>query len=78
MRNPARKLDHFETALHVTRGIGHDLAVFRRQKLGQLVHVNFQKTLELEQNSGASLRVHPGPVALRFPRRRYGKFKIIG
>ncbi|MNN06453.1 hypothetical protein D3C81_1192440 [compost metagenome] len=62
VRDAAGEFNDFQTALDVALGVGDDLAVFRGQQLGQLVHVGLDQALELEHDAGAALRVGAGPA----------------
>ena len=72
MWNTATEFDHFQPALDVALGVGNHLAMFDRQKIGQLVHMRFDQFLELEHHPCASLRVGCCPCRLRRQRRVYG------
>ena len=63
--NAAGKFDHFDSALNVALGIGNDLAVLRRQHMGEFVHMLFDQRLEIEHNACTFLRV------LRRPFRKH-------
>ena len=65
MRDAARKLDHFESALDVAFGVGDGLAVLGGQELGEAVELLVHEFEELEQDPRASLRVGRGPGRLR-------------
>ncbi len=56
---------HFQTALHVTGGIGQGLAVFAAQRFGEFVHIAVQQVHELHHHPRPTLGVHRGPCGLR-------------
>jgi hypothetical protein len=50
MRRAKAEFGHFQPADDIALGVGNGLAVFARQRFGQLVHVAVQKLDELHQN----------------------------
>ena len=65
VRDAARELDHFESALDVAFGVGDGLAVLGGQELGEAVELLLHELEELEQDPRASLRIGRGPGRLR-------------
>ncbi len=58
------ELDHLQAALDVALGVGEGLAVFGRQRLGQLVHVAVDQADKGHHHAGAALRVGGAPCDL--------------
>ena len=61
VRDPARKIDHVDTALQFSEGIGMRLAVLTRNRPCDIVRPALQEVLELEQNLGPLHRRHRTP-----------------
>ena len=70
MRDAAGKLDHFKAALHVAARIRQRSFRARRTIIfRKIVHVFFNKFLELEHHPRPALRIGRGPVRKGFFRR---------
>ena len=65
MRDAAGEFDDLQPALDVALGISDDLAVLRRQQMGELLHIMFEQALEFEHHPGAALGIGCRPVDLR-------------
>ena len=70
------ELDHFQPALDIALGIRDRLAMFRRQRLGQLVHVAVQQADEFHHHPRAALRVRRAPFHLRLCGIRRGGIQL--
>ncbi len=65
MRDAAGKLHNVETPLDITPGVGDDLAMFRCQQMGKIVHVAFDQPLEVKHDTRPALRIYGRPCRLR-------------
>jgi len=68
------EFDDFQAALYVPLRIRNDLAMFRRQQLGERVYVALDQAFEVEHHAGASLRVDLGPADLS---RQCGLHRLV-
>lgn len=65
VRDADGEFDNLQAALNVAPGIGNRLAVLRRQKARQRVHLAIHEVDELHQDPGATLRILRYPAGLR-------------
>ena len=64
MRNAAGEFHHLDAALHVAARVGHGLAVFGGEQLGEAFMLLLDQFEKLEHHAGAPLRIGRRPGRL--------------